>query len=73
MMGAEKTGLEPIESFKDLMSRIGLLSEQQLQIIINYESVTYKRKDVLTRLHMRYCKLRNARERDALLRGEYLI
>jgi len=62
-----------IQGWKDMHTRIRTFTEDELRAIINYEVVKYKRPTILTRLHMRYCILRDKRERDELLAGEILL
>jgi hypothetical protein len=62
-----------IEGWKDLHKRLPTFTEEELRQIINYEVSTYKRKDILTRLHMRFTKLNNKSMREKLLNGEALL
>ena len=62
-----------INSFKELYTEIKNMSEKELLVMINYEVVKYKRAMVIERLHMRYSKLRNARERKELKQGLLLL
>ena len=62
-----------IEGWKDLHKRLTSFTEEELRQIINYEASTYKRKDILTRLHMRYVKLNNKSVRAKILAGEGLL
>jgi hypothetical protein len=62
-----------IVGWKDMHARLMTFTEDELRVIINYESVKYKRPTILTRLHMRYCILRDKREREQLLAGEILL
>jgi hypothetical protein len=62
-----------IVGWKDMHARLMTFTEDELRTIINYESVKYKRATILTRLHMRYCILRDKREREQLLAGEILL
>ena len=58
-----------VESYGDMYKRLGGLTERELLIMINYEAIKYKRWKVLERMHMRYTKLRNTREREILKMG----
>jgi hypothetical protein len=62
-----------INGWDDLHSRLLSFTEEDLRAIINYEVATYRRKTILQRLHMRYCKLRDSRERIMLLAGEVML
>lgn len=48
------------------------LREDQLKVLINYELSTTRRVSFVERMHQRYCKLRNRRERDELMAGGLL-
>ena len=62
-----------IEGWRDLVARIGSMSEAELAMCINYEISRYNRPAIITRLHQRYAKLFIARQRAELLRGETLL
>lgn len=62
-----------ITSWKELISVLGTLSEQELKDTINFEVSTYKRKNVIARLHQRYTKLKAKREREELIAGRTLL
>ena len=62
-----------ITGWKDLMARIGTFNEDELRMAINYEASAYRRRTILNRLHMRYCKLRDAREREEIVSGQRLL
>lgn len=59
-------------SWRDMHEKLSEMDEDTLRESINYEASVYKRKAILNRMHQRYCRLRNARERDQLARGELL-
>ena len=59
-------------NWETLIAQVGQMDENTVKAWINYENSTYKRKSFLTRLHQRYCKLRDARERDELWAGRLL-
>lgn len=61
------------ETWRAMLARIGDLTEQQLVEAINLEVSIYRRKIVINRLHQRYSKMRAARERALLLKGELLL
>jgi len=61
------------DSWKEMMSKLPTLNEQELQVAINAEVSTYRRAPVIGRLHQRYAKLRNQRERAQLIAGEILL
>jgi hypothetical protein len=58
-----------LDSWRTLNKMIGNLDENQLRSLINFEVSTYKRQDILTRLHQRFNKLRAARERVEISNG----
>jgi hypothetical protein len=62
-----------IQSWRELYTVIHLMGEEQLRNAINHEVATYKRGTIIARLHSRYCKLRSARERELLVKGETLL
>lgn len=61
------------DSWKDLIAKLPSLTEDELREAINLEVSLYKRKNFISRMHMRYAKLHAAREREALLAGEILL
>lgn len=61
------------ETWKQLMSGLKELTEEQLVFAINYEASVYKRRAFIERMHMRYTKLRAAREREQLIKGEIVL
>jgi hypothetical protein len=60
-------------NMKHLYETLGTMTEDQLRSAINYEVSTYKRRTLLSRMHSRFAKLRSARERSALIKGEILL
>ena len=60
-------------SWRELISSVGRLNEQELRESINYEVSTYRRKAFISRMHQRYARLRSERERALLLAGEMLL
>ncbi len=50
-----------------LNERLSKLTEKQVWTLLQTELETYRRSSYLTRLHQRYCALRDARERDEIL------
>lgn len=50
-----------------LNERLSKLTEKQVWTLLQTELETYRRTSYLTRLHQRYCALRDARERDEIL------
>lgn len=65
--------MEALGSWKETLTKSREMTEQELLTSINYEVSTYKRRDVLRRLHQRYNKLRCRREREELLSGGLLL
>jgi hypothetical protein len=61
------------ENMKHLYGTLSTMTEDQLRNAINYEASTYKRRTLLARMHSRFSKLRSARERSALVKGEILL
>ena len=61
-----------LDSWRTLNKMIGNLDENQLRSLINFEVSTYKRQDILTRLHQRFNKLRAARERVEIVSGKLI-
>lgn len=61
------------KSWRELMTKLMSLSEQDLRESINYEVSTYKRKRFIERMHMRFERLRSERERAQLIAGETLL
>lgn len=59
---------EALTNWDLLNDHVNDMSEKELQAAINVEVSYDRRKHFLIRLHARYCKLRNARERTELLR-----
>jgi hypothetical protein len=56
-------------NWTELNVQISGMSEKQVMRMIEVELATHRRASHLTRLHQRYCKLRDARERDEILSG----
>ena len=50
-----------------LNDRLSKLTEKQVWTLLQTELDTYRRATYLTRLHQRYCALRDAREREEIL------
>ena len=55
----------------ELNSEISGMNEKQVLKLLETEAATAKRASYLTRLHQRYCALRDARERKELLAGKW--
>jgi len=55
-------------SWRSLNDQIASLSEQEVLAWLNAERATERRVSHLQRLHQRYCALRDARERQEILR-----
>ena len=47
------------------------VTEDDLLVMMKIEKEGKNRNYILSRLHSRYCKMRNTRERKELLRGSY--
>jgi hypothetical protein len=60
-------------SWRDLMSGVNKLTEEELRQSINLEASTYRRAPFIKRMHQRYERLRSPRERAALIAGELLL
>ena len=56
----------------ELTSALATMDEPTVRAYMNHENSTHKRKSYLTRLHQRFCTLRDARERDEVLKGSLL-
>jgi len=56
----------------ELTSALGTMDEPTVRAYMNHENSTHKRKSYLIRLHQRFCTLRDARERDEVLKGSLL-
>lgn len=54
------------------IAALSTMDEATVFGLINYEVSTKGRKAYVTRLHQRYCKLRDVRERDELLAGKLI-
>jgi len=67
-MAARKEGM----SWKEMTSALNTMNEETVRAYLNHENSTHKRASYLTRLHQRYCTLRDDREREAVLKGELL-
>jgi hypothetical protein len=61
------------DTWKDLIAKLPSMTEEELLLAINLEASTYKRKNIISRMHMRYSKLRAIRERKALVAGEMVL
>ena len=56
----------------ELTSALGTMDEPTVRAYLNHENSTHKRKSYLIRLHQRYAGLRDAREREEILKGALL-
>jgi len=56
----------------ELTSALGTMDEPTVRAYLNHENSTHKRKSYLIRLHQRFCTLRDAREREEVLKGALL-
>ena len=63
----------PYPNWKALSTEVNQLDEAQLQRAINLAVVGPCRAVFIERLHMRYCKLRAARERALLVKKELIL
>lgn len=54
-------------NWAEMNKRLSALTEKQVWVLLQTELDTYRRASYLTRLHQRYCALRDARERKELL------
>jgi hypothetical protein len=54
-------------NWASLNDRLPKLTEKQVWTMLQTELETYRRTSYLTRLHQRYCALRDAREREEIL------
>ena len=59
-------------SWKELTSALNTMDEQTVRAYLNHENSTHKRASYLTRLHQRFCTLRDEREREEILKGALL-
>lgn len=55
----------------ELNSELSNMNEKQVLKLLETEAATAKRASYLTRLHQRYCALRDARERQEILAGKW--
>jgi hypothetical protein len=62
-----------INTWEDMIKVVGSMGERELADAINYEVATYCRASIIKRMHSRFAKLRTARERQSLLKGEILL
>ena len=67
-MAAKKDGMTWVE----LTSALNGMDEQTVRVYLNHENSTHKCKSYLTRLHQRFCTLRDEREREEILKGALL-
>jgi len=67
-MAAKKEGM----SWKELTSALSTMDEETVRAYLNHENSTHKRASYLTRLHQRFCTLRDEREREEILKGALL-
>ena len=67
-MAAKKEGM----SWKELTSALATMDEETVRAYLNHENSTHKRASYLTRLHQRFCTLRDEREREEILKGALL-
>lgn len=56
-----------IENWVVLNSKLMTYTEDELRMLIDYETDNDRRPTFIVRLHQRYCILRNTRERVELL------
>lgn len=56
-----------------MINKINEMGEAELQLALNMEASTYRRKAIITRLHQRFTKLRSNREREGLVAGTLLL
>jgi len=61
-----------LRDYNYLNNQLHTLTEAELRSMLNYELSTKKRKVYLERLHQRYCKLRDIRERQEIFAGGML-
>lgn len=54
-------------NWAEMNKRLSALTEKQVWVLLQTELDTYRRASYLTRLHQRYCALRDARERKEIL------
>jgi len=59
-------------TWKELTSALNTMDEATVRAYLNHENSTHKRKSYLIRLHQRYAGLRDAREREEVLKGALL-
>lgn len=67
-MAAKKEGM----GWKELTSALNTMDEETVRAYLNHENSTHKRASYLTRLHQRFCTLRDERERQEVLKGSLL-
>lgn len=61
------------DTWRQMLAVIASMDESQLVTAIILEASTYRRKNIITRLHQRYTRLRAHREREALIEGKSLL
>lgn len=64
--------IQMLDSWATLNKDVGKLREDQIKNLINYEVSTKRRAVMIDRLHQRFAKLRNQRERLELKAGGLL-
>ena len=65
--------MKQINSTRELAAVLPTMNEVELKEAINFEVSTFRRKFIITRMHMRYERLRSLREREQLVNGEILL
>ncbi len=63
---------EVFKSWNQFVAEINFMDEDTLKNAINFELANGGSKSIITRLHQRYCKLRNKREREELFANQNL-
>jgi hypothetical protein len=58
--------------WKEMTNDLKNMDEATIRAYLNHENSTHKRRSHLIRLHQRYVKLRDAREREEVLKGALL-
>jgi hypothetical protein len=59
-------------TWEELVAALATMDENTTKAYLNHEISTHKRKSYITRMHQRYCKVRDERERVAVLGGQLL-
>ena len=68
-----KMEVRTFNSFGEMFEALPSMTEDELRACINHEVSTYRRGNIIARMHMRYCKLRMKRERFELINGLSLL